>query len=306
MRNIIIDSIHKEAKNNKDIVLLTADLWYWVVDDFMKNLPKQCINVWIAEQNMIWIAAGLALEWKKVYCYSIIPFITMRCYEQIRVDICYQNLDVTLIWTWAWFAYGTMWPTHYWIEDINIMNWLPNMKILSIADTNDALNSTHYILNSKWPLYIRLNRWWETINANNNQTSLFEDIKTLSTWNDILIITTWNILEEVYKLSLILTKLWYSVETLNVRLLKPINNELLLKRIESKKYIFTIEEHSIIWWLWSIISDIVSESWKQNTFKKFWIKDEFTKYIWTQKYMRESNWLSGKELAKSILQILRK
>ena len=163
MRNTIINYIHKQALKDKNIIFLTADLWYSVIEPFMKQLPKQCLNIWISEQNMIGIAAWLALSWKRVFCYSIIPFVTMRCYEQIRVDICYQNLDVYMIWVWWWFAYWTLWVTHYWLEDINLMRWIPNMKVLSPADGIEAEKSIKYAFNTKWPWYLRLNRWWEKI-----------------------------------------------------------------------------------------------------------------------------------------------
>ncbi|MEI7557863.1 MAG: hypothetical protein WCJ45_03365 [bacterium] len=97
MRNVVINYIYQEAKKDKKIMLLVGDLGYSVIENFQNDFPEQFINIGIAEQNMIGIAAGLALTGKKVFCFSIIPFLTMRAYEQIRVDICCQNLDVNLI-----------------------------------------------------------------------------------------------------------------------------------------------------------------------------------------------------------------
>ena len=107
MRFEVIKTIYQAALVNPKIFFLTGDLGHAHLDDFRKNLPKQYINVGIAEQNMVGIAAGLALSGNKVFVYSIAPFITMRCYEQIKVDVCYQNTNVTLIGVGAGYAYST-------------------------------------------------------------------------------------------------------------------------------------------------------------------------------------------------------
>lgn len=305
MRNTLINEIHNRARQDKNIVFLTWDLWYSVIENFQKELPEQCINIWISEQNMIWIAAWLALSWKKVFCYSIVPFIVMRPYEQIRVDVCYQNLDITLIGVWWGYAYGNLWWTHHWIEDINVMKWLPNMKVLSPADKMEIISSIEYIFNSKWPMYIRLNRWWELDIHNNIPLFNIEKWIRLKQWNDILIISTWNILKLAIESSDLLENFWWSVELMSLPLIKPINTTYLLSVMRWKKWVFTIEEHSIIGWLWDSIASIVAENWVFTRFKKFWINDKFYELLWDQNYMRKQAWLDSDVMVNEIINILK-
>lgn len=306
MRNCVVNYLIQEAKKNKNIMLLTWDLWYWVTDAFEKELPDQFINVWIAEQNMIWIAAGLALTWKKVFCYSIIPFLTMRCYEQIRIDVCAQNLDVNLIWVAWWFAYWTLWNTHYWIEDINVMKWLPNMKILAPADKIEAEACMKYLFGNRWPFFLRLNRWWEPVVYENwlpTNTKINEWI-VVKEWSEICLISTWNILWNVINATKILESNWMSVQVLSIPAIKPINSKFILNHIKWKKWVFTVEEHTIIWWLWDSIASIIAENWIQTKFKKLWIPDIFPEIVWNQDYMRWYVWLDGESIANTVLHTL--
>lgn len=306
MRNTLINEIHNRAKLDKNIIFLTGDLGYSVIENFQNELPDQCINVWIAEQNMIWIAAWLALSGKKVFCYSIVPFIVMRPYEQIRVDVCYQDLDVTMIWVWWWYAYWNLWWTHHWLEDINLMKWLPNMKILSPADKIEIEWSLEYIFNNKWPLYIRLNRWWE---KNIHTENVKIDIKNwinINNWTDILIISTWNITQEAIKTVEEIEKHWISVNLTSIPLIKPINESNILSLIKWKKWVFTIEEHSVIWWLWDSIACLIAENNINIIFKKFGINDIFYELLWNQEYMRKQAWLDFEFISSNILKLINK
>ena len=127
MRKTFINTLTELARKDKDIMLLTGDLGFSVFEDFAKEFPGQFINCGIMEQSMVSIAAGLALCGKKPYVYSIIPFATMRPFEQIRNDICYQNLNVKIVGIGAGFAYGALASTHYAIEDVATLKSLPNI-----------------------------------------------------------------------------------------------------------------------------------------------------------------------------------
>ena len=120
MRDSFITELKKQAENNEKIILITADLGFKIFDDFKQELPKQFINVGVAEQNMTEVASGLALEGFKVFTYSIGNFSTLRCLEQIRNDICYHNSDVLICTTGAGFSYGPLGMSHHCIEDIGV------------------------------------------------------------------------------------------------------------------------------------------------------------------------------------------
>lgn len=304
MRNAIIHKISELLEKDDSVFLLTADLWYSVLDEVLEKYPNRCLNVGIAEQNMIGIAAGLALSWKKVFCYSIVPFVTMRCYEQIRIDICSHNLDVTLIGIGWGFAYGTLWNTHYGIEDINIMRWLPNMRIFSPADKIEMQQGLEFLLKEKCPTYIRLNRGGE-----NNLYTQWEvhesDIKNgvlVHRGTDICIFTTGNIsllvkecvveLEEEYH---------FSIKIVSIPLLKPIANEAIIDHMSGIKKTLSIEEHSIIWGLGSAIAEIIAENNISTSFKRIGIQDSFFYTAWNQDTMREIAWIWKKEIKNEII-----
>src|SRR5271157_3922256 len=125
MRKLFIQKLVELASCNPNIYLIAGDLGFSVIEPFKEKFPQLFINAGISEQNMIGVAAGLALTGKKVFVYSIIPFVTMRCFEQIRVDLCYQNLPVCMVGVGAGVAYGAMGSTHYATEDVAVMRVLP-------------------------------------------------------------------------------------------------------------------------------------------------------------------------------------
>lgn len=305
MRNAVISYIHQQAKKDKNIMLLVGDLWYSVIEEFQKDLPDQFINIGIAEQNMAWIAAGLALTGKKVFCYSIIPFLIMRCYEQIRVDICAQNLDVNFIGVAGWFAYGSLGNTHYSIEDINIMKWLPNMKILAPADKHEAQACMEYLFAHKWPFFVRLNRWGEPdVYTDWLPNTDIEKGMEIKKWTDICLISTGNILWTVMKTAEKIDQAWISTQVISIPLIKPMDKESIMRYIQWKKWVFTIEEHTVIWWLWDSIASIIAENGIAIQFKKFGIPDIFPSLVGTQDYMRTLFGLDPETLSKNILAIL--
>ena len=131
MRFIFVKELIKYAKKNKDVYLITSDLGYRAFEDFKSNFPKRFISVGVAENNMIGIAAGLALTGKKVFVYSILPFLVFRSLEQIRNNICHNNLDVTLVGAGGGFSYGPQGISHNTSEDISIIRSLPNINVFN-------------------------------------------------------------------------------------------------------------------------------------------------------------------------------
>lgn len=298
MRNTIINKIFSAAKQNSNIILITADLGYSVMEKFQEELPNQFINSGIAEQNMIGVAAGLALSGKKVFVYSIVPFAVMRCFEQIRVDICYQNLDVTIIGVGGGFAYGTLGVTHYGIEDIAIMRSLPNMKIMCPADPREASLIFEKIFKTGGPTYIRINRGGENEIYNKDETNLdiSKPIKVLDNESEYSIFSCGNILDEAYKASINLLNRDKRISLYSCPSIKPFDKDEFLKITNKTKVIYTIEEHNIIGGLGSIIAEIIAEENLNIRLVRFGINDEYFKFIGKQDYMRDICGISSKRI----------
>jgi transketolase len=163
MRKVFIQKLVELAQVDPDIYFIAGDLGYSVIEPFKEKFPERFINAGIAEQNMIGVAAGLALTGKKVFVYSIIPFVTMRCFEQIRVDLCYQNLPVRMVGVGAGFAYGAMGSTHYATEDVAVMRALPNMTVVVPGSNFELLGLVEQVNALSGPVYIRLSKNEEKI-----------------------------------------------------------------------------------------------------------------------------------------------
>lgn len=289
MRTAFINQLTKMAKVDKDIYLLTADLGFSVFENFSQEFPKRFYNVGIAESAMIGIAAGLALNSKKVYCYSISPFVTMRCFEQIRVDLCYQNLNVNLVGVGGGMSYGSSGATHHAIEDVAIMRSLPNMKVICPGDPFEAENAVSQVAYMEGPSYIRLNR--------NNEPRLYNKEKfkfkvgkaiKISDGKDVSIITMGNMLEQSIRISNKLIKDGYSVKLFSMHTIKPIDKNAIYECLKDTNYIYTIEEHNIIGGLASAMSEVILSSNLRGNFKLhgFGIPDVYADCAGSRDYFR--------------------
>ena len=158
MRNTFIKSLIKEAKTNKNIVLLVGDVGYSVVEEFQKNYPDRFFNAGIAEQNMASMAAGLASSGFHVFIYSIANFPTFRCAEQIRNDIGYHNLPVTIVSVGAGVAYGSLGYSHHAIQDLGLMRLFPEFLIATPGDPIETSACLEYIFRNPSPSYLRLKK----------------------------------------------------------------------------------------------------------------------------------------------------
>ena len=156
MRNIFIEELTKEAKKNKKIILIVNDLGYSVIENFAKLFPKQFFNAGVAEQNMLGLAAGLALGGNQVYVYSIGNFPTFRCAEQIRNDIDYHKLPVTIVNVGSGVSYGNLGYSHHSIQDYGLLRLFPNMLIASPGDFFETKECIKYLLKNPQPSYLRL------------------------------------------------------------------------------------------------------------------------------------------------------
>jgi transketolase len=161
MRKTFVDSLLGLAKKDPKILLVVGDLGYGVVDEFKNQLPEQFINFGINEQSMMSAAAGLAQEGFRPFVYSIGNFPTARCLEQIRNDVCYMNLPVTIVSVGSGFAYGTAGYSHHLIEDLSMLRGLPNLAIYSPSDSNDANDNLEEIMKNSKPSYLRLGKGGE-------------------------------------------------------------------------------------------------------------------------------------------------
>jgi len=305
MRTAIIDGVYEIMKKNKNSYFLTGDLGYNTLEKIEKDFGNRFINIGVAEQNMIGIASGLALTGKKVFCYSIIPFLTMRCFEQIRNDICYHDLDVTLLGSGSGLTYGILGSTHFALEDLAILRPLPNMTIFSPADEIDAQLGVRASKNFHHPLYIRIDLREKAKIHKHLYDFKFGKGVVIQKGKDLVFFVTGTLMEEVIKATKIIKEEKGLTSTIiDIHTIKPLDKELILKEVQGKKIAITVEEHGKIGGLGSAVTETLSESRKLVRVIRIGTIDKFVKVIGTRSYLRKQLGLDTEGIVKKVRQEL--
>ena len=306
MRKAFLDTLFQIAGKNRDVCLVVGDLGYSVVEEFAKNRPEQFLNAGIAEQNMMGVAAGLALSGKKVCVYSIANFPTLRCLEQIRNDVCYHDADVKIVSVGAGLAYASLGASHQATEDMAIMRALPNMIVVSPADPVETKHATEQILSHKGPCYLRLGKAGEPVIHRGEIDFKIGKAVTFKDGRDITIISTGAILKSCVEASELLEKNGKSVRLLSMHTVKPIDAEVICKAVKETGRILTVEEHSVVGGLGSAVAEVVARTGSCNIkFASVGLNDRFSKYVGSQNYLRDVNGLSVNDIVLAAVKLIK-
>ena len=192
MRNNFAEVLYEEGKKNKKICVVVADISpAGSIQKFRNQFPDRFINCGVAEQSMIGIAAGLALKGFRPFCYTIATFTLYRPFEMVRVDLCYQNLPVTIIGMGAGAIYSTLGGTHHTIEDIAVASAIPNMNVLAPCDPNEMREATKWCATqNRGPVYLRLGKVGEPdLTSNALDKFEFGKIRHIKKGKDVAIIS---------------------------------------------------------------------------------------------------------------------
>lgn len=294
MRNTAAKEVMVFCKQNEDGFLIAGDAGFGVWDDFQKELPLQYINPGINEQATIGLASGMALSGHKVFYYNIIPFVLMRCYEQVRVDICYPNLPVVLIGIGSGITYAPAGMTHYSVEDIALAKTMPNLNIISPSDPIQVKKAIEYAIQSKNPTYIRISRSGEPI--------LFsEDIDItkplyLKQGTEKALIFHGSIVDEVLEASTLLD----DVSIISFAMIAPLDAEAIIELCSSYNTIYVVEEHFKDGGLGTILSDFIVQHSLEVKLIKIGIKNHYIHEIGDCSYLRERFQISSKDIIKIV------
>lgn len=274
MRDAFFDQIYDIAIKDRQVMIVSADMGAPSLDKFRRDLGSQFINVGIAEQNMITVATGLALEGKKVYVYAIMPFATLRCYEIIKVDLSLMNIPVTIVGVGAGFGYDDSGPTHHSTEDISVMRVLPNMTILCPSDTVMTEDFARVSYELKAPSYVRLDRHALPV-IYKPGTDFGDGLSCLRSGRDVCIISTGNMVHRAIEVADKLKEHSIDAGVIDLYRIKPVNTKLLLKNISKNKRIVTLEEHLLAGGLGSIIAEIISDNEVNTSLKRIGVDDKY-------------------------------
>ncbi len=310
MRTAFVNELMKLAEKDERIVLLTGDMGFPMFDKFKELYPDRYYNMGIAEQNMIGVAAGLAMRGKKPYVYSIIPFLIMRTYEQVRVDVCYHNLDIKFIGSGGGIAYGPAGATHHAIEDISLMRALPNMCVISPGDPYEAKNAIKESYKNNSPTYIRLSKNNEPLLHKNLDDTDYTIGKSIfmKEGKTLAILATGNILEEALNISNKLDELEIENSLYSFHTIKPIDKEVLEKIFNKYEKIVIMEEHTGIGGLYSSVMEEYGKgkvkNYTVNKILSISIDDKFSHYVGSQENLREYFGIDEKTVINRIIEEL--
>lgn len=288
MRDEFIKTLTELASQNPDIMLITGDLGFGVLDKFAEELPEQFINAGVAEQNMTGLATGLALEGKVVFTYSIANFSTLRCLEQIRNDACYHGANVKVVSIGAGFSYGSLGYSHHATEDLAIMSALPEITIFSPACLWETRQATQAIVKLPGASYLRLDK--SHAGETNKPGEVFQvgQIRLLKNGSDISLFATGGILNEVLKAADLLSQDGISCRVYSVPTIIPLDTATVLTAAKETGGIVSIEEHIVHGGLGGMIAETCLEhNQSPKVFYRLGIRGGFCSIVGSQDYLRK-------------------
>jgi len=261
-RDAFGDALADVGATNKDLVVLNADLsGSTKTSVFEKKFPERFFNVGIAEQNMIGMAAGLALAGKVAVASTFAVFLTGRVYDFIRQSVAYPRLNVKLVASHAGITVGGDGASHQMVEDIALMRAMPHMEVLSPADATEAIQMTKFIINDmKGPVYMRMGRSATPVLYGDKYRFKFGKADVLIDGTDVTIAATGTMVPKALEAADILKGKGIHARVLNFGTIKPIDKDAILKAATQTKGIVTAEEHSVIGGLGSAIAEVVAEN----------------------------------------------
>ena len=300
MRNIFINELVNLAEKDPNVFLIVGDLGYGVIEEFQNRFPERFLNVGVAEQNMIGVAAGLAKSGFKVFVYSIANFPTFRCLEQIRNDVVYHSLDVTIVAVGAGFTYGTAGYSHHAIEDISIIRSLRKIKIFSPANSAEIKGSLRKIMNEPGPSYIRLGK---LLNFSHDLSMLDDEPIQVKMGSSEAVFVCGAILHDavlaVNKVEELCNKN-YAIFSV------PIVNPLFIpiKMLSSFKRIFVVEEHTQNGGLGSAVMEYAADLKVEIEVIRLGIENLRPEIVGSQDYLKNVHAIDSFGLIKRLMEYL--
>lgn len=286
MRNAFVEELTKLAAIDPNVFLITGDLGFGVLVDFERDFPRQFLNAGVAEQNMTTLAAGLALEGRNVFTYSIGNFPTLRCLEQIRNDVCYHDVPVTFVSVGGGFSYGPLGMSHHATEDLAIMRALPNVVVLAPGSRWEARQLMPHVVAHKSPIYLRLERSGEEVPHGEGPFE-FGKARIVRQGGDVTLISTGGILTEVLAAGELLAQQGIEARVVSMHCIKPLDIDTLRAAATETDGILTVEEHSIIGGLGGAVAEACLESdWRPRRFARIGLQDAYSSVVGSQDYLR--------------------
>ncbi len=305
MRDTFVKTLVELAKKDKSIELVTGDLGFGVLKPFWEQAPDQFTNAGIAEQNMTTVAAGMALEGKTVFTYSIGNFPTLRCLEQIRNDCAYHGANVKIVCVGGGFVYGSLGMSHHATEDIAMLRALPDVVVMAPGDLVEAEEATKAIANYKGTCYLRLGRGGEKrIHERLDNFQIGKAIK-VKDGEKVAIFSAGAIFEEVEGAYRILEEKGCHPAVYTFPTVKPIDEDVIKMCAENFDIIVTCEEHNIVGGFGSAVAEVMAKMKNKKAYLlSIGLEDVYATRVGNQKYLRGQYGMDAQAIAEKVMKAL--
>lgn len=305
MRTRAIATLVELAKNDPNVVLITGDLGFGVLKPYWEAVPEQFINAGIAEQNMTGMAAGMALEGKTVFTYSIGNFPTLRCIEQIRNDCAYHGANVKVICVGGGFVYGSLGMSHHATEDISMLRALPDVTVLTPADADEAEAAVRAMYKTPGTFYLRLGRGGEPMVR--ERLEQFEIGRALPVCDGkrVALLSCGAIFDEVQGAIDILCEDGITPAAYTFPTVKPIDKDCIRDLAERFELLVTVEENTVIGGFGSAVAEVLADLSQHARLLRVGIEDTYSCIVGTQKYLRDHYGMSAAKIAQRIKETLK-
>jgi transketolase len=306
MRNAFADELTKLGNEDARVVMLSGDIGNRLFDKFKDKHPDRFFNCGVAEANMMGVAAGMAMNGLRPVAYTITPFVTTRCLEQIRTDVCYHEAPVTIVSVGGGLAYSGLGPTHHACEDISFLRALPNMVVICPGDAHEVRAALRAAMQQDRPVYIRMGKKGEpVVHAGPISDFAIGEALTIQDGSDVCLLSTGNMLPEAVEVGHRLKEHGISAQVVSFHTVKPLDDDCLRNAFAKFRLVATLEEHSLIGGFGAAVSEWLADTETQVAkFLRFGTPDAFFKKSGEQDYAREVLGLAAHQIAEKILHAL--
>jgi transketolase len=301
MRNAFASEITKLGSEDPRVVLLSADIGNRLFDKFKAAAPDRFINCGVAEANMIGVAAGLAMSGMRPVCYTIANFLTYRCIEQIRVDLCYHHQPVVFVGTGSGLSYASLGATHHSCEEMGMLRLLPGLAVVAPADEKEVRAGLRAALKHPGPVYMRIGKKGEPVVHQTEPHFEIGKAIPIREGKDVCLLSVGNMLPVCLAAADLLAQHGCSARVISFHTLKPLDVATLGAAFGDCKVVATVEEHSILGGLGTAVAEWLADpSTSRARFLRFGTADEFLHETCEQDGARAHFGLTASAIAERI------
>jgi transketolase len=306
MRTSAVERLTELAVGDPRIFLITGDLGFGVLTDFAERFPDQYLNAGVAEQNLTSVAAGIALEGRTVFTYSIANFPTLRCLEQLRNDVCYHNANVNVIAVGGGFSYGPLGMSHHATEDIAILRALPNMSVMVPSEPWQAAHAIDVAAEQPGPSYLRLDKSSGGTGQDDGGAWEFGKARMVRDGGTLTLVASGGILQEVVDAADELADKGINCRVLDFHTIKPLDADALGRAAQETGGIVTVEEHNLIGGLGAAVAESCLEGCHRPVlFHRIGLNDVYSDVVGSQQYLRDHYGMNAAAIVKTVEMLLR-